>query len=136
MLPGSGSRSCPTTKFNRQIQVINDIFRTEAAKHAGVEYVDAWALFTQPEWRLTRSTCPTRAATCSRCASKTASTLPTRAACGWRRAVMALVKRDWLEQEGRWGHAAAEAVRQALTLKPDGQALTAARRRAAPADPR
>ena len=41
-----GQPIMPDPKFNRQIKVINDIYRTEAARHPGVEYVDAWSLFT------------------------------------------------------------------------------------------
>ena len=47
-----GQPIMPDPKFDSQIKVINDIYRSEAAKQPGVEYVDAWALFGEPERRI------------------------------------------------------------------------------------
>jgi hypothetical protein len=37
--------------FARQIRLMNDIYREEAARHPGVTYIDSWSLFATPDGR-------------------------------------------------------------------------------------
>ncbi|MDP8970147.1 MAG: DUF459 domain-containing protein, partial [Actinomycetota bacterium] len=37
--------------FQQRVRMLNDIYRTEAAAHAGITYVDSWDLFTGPDGR-------------------------------------------------------------------------------------
>ena len=43
---GSASPSCPRRSYDRQIRLMNDLFRSEAEKHPGVQYIDAYAVFS------------------------------------------------------------------------------------------
>jgi len=41
-----GQPVMPDATFNRQLQVLNEIYRSEAEKHDGVQYIDAYALLS------------------------------------------------------------------------------------------
>jgi hypothetical protein len=41
-----GQPVMPGATFDRQIRVVNDIFRSEAGKHPGVQYIDAYKVFS------------------------------------------------------------------------------------------
>ena len=97
-----GQPIMPDPKFNRQIQVINDIYRTEAVKHPGVEYVDAWALFTNSKGGYAQYL-PDASGTMQQVREQDGEHFTYAGGMRLATAVMALVKKDWLSKNGGGG---------------------------------
>jgi hypothetical protein len=94
-----GQPVMPDPKFNRQIQVINAIFRSEAARHPGVEYVDAWSLFTNASGGYAQYL-PDASGQMQQVREQDGEHFTYAGGMRLATAVMALIKKDWLSKKG------------------------------------
>jgi hypothetical protein len=94
-----GQPIMPDPKFNGQIKVINDIFRTEAARHPGVEYVDAWSLFANASGGYAQYL-PDAHGNVQQVREQDGEHFTYAGGMRLATAVMALIKKDWLSKKG------------------------------------
>ena len=75
--------------------MINDIYRTEAAKHPGVEYVDAWSLFANSSGDYAQYL-PDASGDMQQVREQDGEHFTYAGGMRLASAVMALIKKDWL----------------------------------------
>ncbi len=90
-----GQPEMPDPKISRQLKVINDIYRTEAAKHPGVEYVDAWSLFANSSGDYAQYL-PDASGDMQQVREQDGEHFTYAGGVRLASAVMALIKKDWL----------------------------------------
>ena len=93
-----GQPIMPSAKLSSQIKVINGIFRTEAAKLPGVEYVDAWSLFTDSSGNYAQYL-PDASGTMQQVREQDGEHFTYAGGMRLATAVMALIKKDWLSKK-------------------------------------
>jgi len=93
-----GQPIMPDPKFNSQIKVINGIYRGEAAKHPGVEYVDAWALFANRSGGYAQYL-PDASGVVQQVREQDGEHFTYAGGMRLATAVMALIKKDWMSKK-------------------------------------
>jgi len=94
-----GQPIMPNQTFNRQIRVINDIYRTEAARHPGVEYVDSYSLFSNGRGDYAQYL-PGAGGQMQQVREQDGEHFTYAGGLRLAQAVMTLVKKDWLSKNG------------------------------------
>ena len=94
-----GQPIMPDPTYSRQIRVMNDIYRSEAAAHPGVEYVDAYSLFSNGSGGYSQYL-PDASGEMQQVREEDKEHLTYAGGLRLAQAVMALIKKDWLGKAG------------------------------------